>query len=75
MPAGESAKTLFAVTVAGAAGTITASLDNIFLYDDQDTYDPTGLTDANVLNRKDTKILNPGKPWTHYCNARAFTAS
>lgn len=75
VPAGTSAKNLFAVTAAGAATGISASLDNIFLYDDANTYDPSTLTDQNVLNRKDTKIMPVQKNWTHYCNARPFSAT
>lgn len=75
VPAGVSSKTIFLQTAAGAVGTASASLDNIFLYDDPTTYTPVALTDANVLNRKDTKIMPVQKTWTHYCNARPFSAS
>lgn len=53
----------------------TCSLDNIFLFDDPNTFDPIGLTDSNVLNRKDTKIMPVNETWTHYVDCRPFSRS
>lgn len=49
-------------------------LTGIWTYDDPNSYDPSGLALANVINRKNTKMLPINRPWHLFKNARGISA-
>lgn len=52
---------------------VNRNLSGIWSYDDPNTYAPI-TTQAEILNRKDTKAMPITKKWTLYKNARPFSA-
>lgn len=50
-------------------------LNDIWTFDDPNTFAPTSLTTANVLNRKDTKNHPVNRKWHIYKDARPFSAT
>lgn len=52
----------------------TRRLEGIWTFDDPNSYNPSGLNEGNVVNRKDSKALPVNKQWKEYKNCRAFSA-
>ena len=54
---------------------VSTQLCDIWHFDDPNDYNPSNLTDATVLNRKDTKNKSVSRKWHIYKDMRAFSAS
>lgn len=75
VPCQPNSGVLSSFTVGGNTNNVIIQLNDIWSFDDPNSFDPGALTSANVLNRKDTRTHPVNRKWHLYKDARAFSAS